>query len=100
VPGVQPHVICTNELGSLEELLTSDVVDHIVEMINAYAEVKLTLNRPARRKSAYNKWYPVTKGEFYNVLAILISGFLPWELQGFLCLGLPHDVMVFYLVAL
>jgi hypothetical protein len=50
-PGVQPHVDLTNELSSLEQLLTSDVLHHIVDMVNDYAAVKLAKNRPARRRS-------------------------------------------------
>jgi hypothetical protein len=42
-------------------------------MMNDYAVVKLAKNRPERRRSIYNNWYPVTVGEFYKVLAILIS---------------------------
>ena len=72
-PGVQPHVASDKELDSLEELLSSDVVDFVVDMINDYAKIKVQINRPFRRRSTLANWQDITKGEFFKVLAIIIA---------------------------
>ena len=48
VPGVQPHVNFDNELDSLEEIISGDVVQANIDMINKFAQAKLQLNNPVK----------------------------------------------------
>ena len=43
-------------LDCLFTLLTDDVMEDIITMVNTYAIHKIQLNSPARRRSTYNDW--------------------------------------------
>lgn len=73
-PGIQANL---NEespvLETFETLLNDDVVNKLIETINNYAAEKVARNLPARRRSLYYSWKPVTKSEIYKLLAVLIA---------------------------
>lgn len=71
--GVQGHVQFQTELESLQVLLTDAIVDHIVDMVNQYACLQVQIHTPAQKRSRYGSWVDVTPGEFYKVLALLIT---------------------------
>ena len=72
-PGVQDHVHFDTELESLQVLLTDAIVDHIVDMVNQYASLQVEIHTPAQKRSRFGSWVDITPGEFYKVLAILIT---------------------------
>lgn len=60
-------------LECLQELLTDDVIDEMIRMINDYAQHKISVNNPPRRRSVYSNWRPISQPEFYKFLAVLIA---------------------------
>ena len=48
VPGVKPHVNFDNELDSLEDIISEDVVQADINMINELAQAKLQMSNPAK----------------------------------------------------
>ena len=60
-------------LDCLFTLLTDDIMEDIVIMINTYAIHKIQLNSPARRRSTYNDWKPTNRYELLKFIAVLIA---------------------------
>lgn len=71
-PGVQDHVDVTSELNTMDNILTGDITQFIIDMINEFATHKLALNNPARKRSLFSHWYPLDKKEFFKFLALLV----------------------------
>lgn len=77
-PAKHPGVIAelddkSKELDCLFELLSPDVLDNLIDMINNHAKHKIELNTPPRRRSVYRLWKPIDRHELYKTLAILIA---------------------------
>ena len=60
-------------LDCLFTLLTDDVMEDIVIMVNTYAIHKIQLNSPAHRRSTYNDWKPTNRYELLKCIAVLIA---------------------------
>ena len=60
-------------LDCLFTLLTDDIMEDIVIMINIYAIHKIQLNSPARRRSTYNDWKPTNRYDLLKFIAVLIA---------------------------
>ena len=54
-------------------VFSEDIMSDMVDMINAYAALKIQINTPARRRSLFHDWKDVTLGELYKFFAVLIS---------------------------
>ena len=73
-PGVNGNLDAeSSPIDCLNELLTHDVLQQIKNMINEFAARKLIINNPARRRSVYSNWKPVTDSELLKFLAVLIA---------------------------
>ena len=60
-------------LDCLFTLLTDDIMEDIVIVVNTYAIHKIQLNTPARRGSTYNDWKPTNRYELLKCIAVLIA---------------------------
>ena len=60
-------------LNCLFTLLTPDVLDNIIRLINEYAAERKQQNTPARRRSVFGNLKPVTKSELLKLLSVLIA---------------------------
>lgn len=73
--GVNEEVVPANAspLTCLRTLLTDEVMGDLVDSINAYADHRCQMNTPARRRSLFAKWYPVTVMELWKFFAVIIA---------------------------
>ncbi|KAI8779479.1 piggyBac transposable element-derived protein 4 isoform X2 [Biomphalaria glabrata] len=60
----------SDDLDCFFALIDSSVVDSLVITINNYANHRTKLNTPARRRSMFRAWKPVTSYEIYKFLAV------------------------------
>lgn len=60
-------------LHCLLELLTDNVLDDLIRMINEYAVSRVNQNALARRRSVFRNWKPLSKYELLKFLAVLIA---------------------------
>ena len=51
---------------ALDELLSSDVIDSVVQLVNDYAKLKVQKNTPARRRSLYTNWKDMKNVSFWK----------------------------------
>lgn len=73
-PGVQaPLDENSSELDCLSVLLSDDIQDDMIRMINEFAEYKKRINNPPRRRSVYNTWKPIDRHELLKFLAVLVA---------------------------
>ena len=72
-PGVQPGYLDDNcsPIEAFTCLFTVNIIDALVESINSYAEVRCQQNNPARKRSRFANWIPVTRAELYKFFALL-----------------------------
>ena len=63
----------SSELDCLFALLTPEIVDKLLQNINAYAKLLQQKNTPAKRYSIYRNYQPVTRIEFLKFMSILIA---------------------------
>ena len=73
-PGVQADLDeNSSEMDCLFEILSLDVQDDMVRMINDHADYKKRLNNPPRKNSVYNRWTAIDRHELLKFLAVLIA---------------------------
>ncbi|XP_033113704.1 uncharacterized protein LOC117114216 [Anneissia japonica] len=73
-PGVQALLDeNSSELDCLFELLSDDIQDDVIRMINEFAEYRKRINNPPKRRSVYNTWKPIDRHELLKFLAVLIA---------------------------
>ncbi|GFO33695.1 PiggyBac transposable element-derived protein 4-like [Plakobranchus ocellatus] len=78
VPPVGPGVIAdltheSSALDCLTTLMTTNILTTLLNNINSYAEKRVQMNRPAKKRSLLSLWTPITLGELYRYFAILIA---------------------------
>jgi hypothetical protein len=74
VSGVQaPLSEHSTPLYCLLTLLTTDIIDSLVENINLYVADKIKKNTPMTKKSTWSEWQPLTRGDFFRFLSVTIS---------------------------
>ena len=74
IPGVQAHLDeNSSESDCLFELLSGDILDDMIRMINEFGEYKKLINNPPKRRSVYNTWKPIDRHELLKFLAVLIA---------------------------
>ena len=60
-------------LECFQEVLTDDVTDEMIRLINEYAQHKISVNNPPKRRSVYSNWIPISKPELYKFFAVLFA---------------------------
>ena len=66
-------VDCHQEMDYFKKFLNEDIMNFLIEHINAYAERKKSMNSPPLRRSYFSNWKPITHDEFMRFLAILYN---------------------------
>ena len=73
-PGIQAAIDeNTSVIDTFSTLFNEDVMQKLANCINDYAQAKIALNLPARKRSMYYRWTPVTISEMYKLMAVLIA---------------------------
>ncbi|GFO12717.1 PiggyBac transposable element-derived protein 4-like [Plakobranchus ocellatus] len=70
-PGVQPGILpdeCT-PMDAFLCIFTEEIIDSLVESINAFATRKCQQNNPPTKRSRFGAWYPATRAEMYKFFA-------------------------------
>ncbi|CAG5114854.1 unnamed protein product, partial [Candidula unifasciata] len=60
-------------LDCLLTLLTTDIIDSLVENINLYAVEKIKKNIPLRKRSTLSEWQPTTREICFHFLSVVIA---------------------------
>ena len=75
-PKTTPRVIenlKSNSTPVFFELFTEDIQEHLVGVINEFAESKIAQNTPATKCLLYSSWKPINIYELLKLLAVLIA---------------------------
>lgn len=72
-PGLNDALISETStvLDCYRTLIADDVIDAMIQSINEYAELQIMKNTPARRRSWFAGWQPVTKYELLKFFAVM-----------------------------
>ena len=54
-------------------LLSDDLLDYLVDMINSFAEYRISISLPAKKRSMFYNWQPVDKYEMLKFIAVLVA---------------------------
>ena len=70
---------CDSEISLFRKFVDNAIVSYIVEQINTFAEYRIWINMPAKKRSLFSKWKPISNNEFLSFLAVFYNmGMYPW----------------------